>query len=388
MSSSSLFRLPILNSALDAIGSTPLIRLDRIAAQEGLKCNLLGKLESVSPAGSVKDRVAKRMVEVAEEEGVLVPGKSVVIEPTSGNTGIGLAMACAIKGYSVIVVMSQKASVEKETAMRVLGAEVVRVPIGLSSGSRLTHTTVAKHLQQTIPHSVILDQYSNPNNPLCHELGTAQEMIDAVEEDARTPTRPTSGKVDVFFASTGTGGTLTGVARGLKKAHNPSAKVIGIDVKGSLLAVPPQLNEPYRGTSYLIEGIGYDVIPAVLTREPGMIDSWVKTGDAEAFAALKLLLRLEGLLVSGSSGSALAGALMWLKSEEGRAIAGDEGKNVVVLLPGGTRNYIAKEWFRDLGKNSEPSMVARQAVDSLRQYLAEPDVAEPDKFLLVNSEAI
>ncbi|KZV70883.1 pyridoxal phosphate-dependent enzyme beta subunit [Peniophora sp. CONT] len=381
-------RSPILDSGLDAIGYTPLIRLDRIAAHEGLKCNLLGKLESVSAAGSVKDRVAKAMVETAERDGVLVPGKSVLIEPTSGNTGVGLAMACAVKGYPLVVVMSQKASVEKETAMRLLGAQVVRTPIGLSSESKLTHTAIAKRLKETIPGGVILDQYSNPANPLAHELGTAREMIDAIVADAQTSSRPSSGKLDVFFASAGTGGTLSGVAVGVKKEHNPGAQVIGIDVKGSLLAVPPELNDPYRGTRYLVEGIGYDVVPAVLTREPGLIDKWIKTGDEEAFEALRLLLRLEGLLVGGSSGSTLAGALMWLKSDEGRAIAQEEGRNVVVLLADGTRNYIAKDWFRDLGKDSEPTDVAKLAAESMHAYLQEPGVAEPDKTIMVNSSTV
>jgi len=384
-------RAPIIDTGLDAIGNTPLVRLDRIAAHEGLKCNLLGKLESVSSAGSVKDRVVKRMVEVAEQEGTLVPGKSVIIEPTSGNTGVGLAMACAIKGYPVIVVMSQKASVEKETAMRALGAQVVRTPTGLDSASMLTHTAIAKRLQETIPHGVILDQYSNPNNPLCHELGTAQEIIDAIVADAAhpSPARTSSGKLDVFFASAGTGGTLTGVARGVKKAHNPSATIIGVDVKGSLLAVPPELNEPYRGTSYLIEGIGYDVVPAALTRAPGMIDGWRKTGDADAFAALRLLLRREGLLVGGSSGTALAGALAWLRDDPaGCAVAQTPGANVVVLLPDGTRNYIAKDWFRQLGEDAEPALAARMAVDTLREYLSQPGVAEPGKTLLVNSQLV
>ncbi|KAI0312296.1 pyridoxal phosphate-dependent enzyme beta subunit [Amylostereum chailletii] len=384
---------PILDTALDAVGHTPLVRLDRIAEHEGLKCNLLAKLESVSPAGSVKDRVAKRMIEIAEEDGTLVPGKNVVIEPTSGNTGIGLAMACAIKGYPVIVVMSHKASVEKETAMRALGAEVVRTPIGISSDSPLAHTgnsspfrmqPIAKRLRDSIPGGVILDQYNNPNNPLAHELGTAQEMIDAIVAAAKVDTRPSSGKLDAFFASAGTGGTLTGVARGVKKVHNPDAKIVGIDVVGSLLALPASLNEPYRNTRYLVEGIGYDYVPASLTREPGMIDSWIKTGDEDAFSALELLWKKEGLLVGGSSGTALAGALIWLKSDEGRAVAATEGKNVVVLLADGMRNYIAKEWIRELATNKGQSEIARQAADAMKRYLEEPGVSEPEKMVLVN----
>ncbi|KAI0272518.1 pyridoxal phosphate-dependent enzyme beta subunit [Gloeopeniophorella convolvens] len=366
----------ILSTALDAVGETPLIHLDRIAEYEGLKCNLLGKLESVSVAGSVKDR----------EDGLLVPGQSVIIEPTSGNLGIALAMAGAIKGYPVVIVMSQKMSMEKEIALRTLGAEVVRTPIGLSSDSLLGHIPVSERLQRDIPGGVILDQYSNPHNPLSHELGTAAEIIDAIKTSATSSPRPSSGKLDVFLASTGTGGTLTGIAHATKKrGHNPACKVIGVDVKGSLLALPTELNTPHVGTRWLVEGIGYDVVPESLTREPGMIDLWIKTGDDDAFGALKLLHRREGLLVGGSSGSALAGALKWLKeTEDGRQTAQAEGANVVIMLPDGIRNYIGKEWFRDLALGSETTEMAGRVADILRDYVGEPGVAELDKTILVN----
>ncbi|KAI0047794.1 cystathionine beta-synthase [Auriscalpium vulgare] len=379
----------IFDTALDAIGQTPLIRLDRIAQDAGLKCNLLGKLEATSPGGSVKDRVAKRMIEIAEEEGRLVPGKSVLIEPTSGNTGVGLAMAGAIKGYPVVVVLPQKMSIEKETAMRALGAEVVRTPIGLSPDSQLTHIAIAERLRRDIPGGVILDQYTNVNNPLAHELTTGPEIIDAVIASSKTSSRPSSGKVDVFVGPAGTGGTLTGVAHALKKVHNPAAVVVAVDVKGSLLALPESLNTPYAGMTYLIEGVGYDETPATLTREPGWIDTWVKTGDDDAFPALTQLLRREGLLVGGSSGSSLAGALQWLRdTEEGRAVAGREGANVVVLLPDGLRNYIAKDWFRDLATAGERTAVAQQLSDSLKAYVEEPGVAEPEKILSVNGMVV
>jgi len=355
----------VLESVLDAIGNTPLIRLDRIARYEGLKCNLLGKLECTSPGGSVKDRIAKRMVEVAEQEGKLIPGKSVVIEPTSGNTGIGLAMACAVKGYSVIITMPKKMSLEKEAALRALGAEVIRTPNEAAWDAPESHIGVALRLQKDIPGGIILDQYRNMNNPLAHELTTAPEIIEAVTSTPPTPVHPSSGKVDVVVASAGTGGTISGIAKGIKKAHNPDCIVVGVDPVGSILAQPAALNEAGKGCPYQVEGIGYDFIPDVLTQEPGIIDTWVKTDDRDAFAAVEMLMRHEGALVGGSSGSALTGALAWLRSERGREIAQMPGKNVVIVLPDGLRNYIGKDWFLEIALQQEPSALAKRIAEVL-----------------------
>jgi len=355
----------ILESVLDAVGNTPLIRLDRIAKHEGLRCNLLGKLEYTSAGGSVKDRIAKRMVEVAEEEGKLIPGQSVVIEATSGNTGIGLAMACAVKGYSVIITMPKKMSLEKEAALRALGAEVIRTPNEAAWDSPESHIGVALRLQKEIPGGVILDQYRNMNNPLAHELTTAPEIIEAVTSTPPTQAHPSSGKVDVFVGGAGTGGTISGVAKGIKKAHNPDCIVVGVDPVGSALSLPASLNEVGKDTSYAVEGIGYDFVPDVLTREPDMINTWEKTSDADAFAAVKSLMRREGMLVGGSSGSALAGGLAWLRSESGREVSQTPGKNVVILLPDGIRNYIGKDWFLDIAIRQEPSPLAKRIAEVL-----------------------
>ncbi|KAI9459041.1 pyridoxal phosphate-dependent enzyme beta subunit [Russula earlei] len=361
----------VLDSVLDAVGNTPLIRLDRIAKREGLECNLLGKLEYTSAGGSVKDRIAKRMIEVAEQEGKLVPGQSTVIEATSGNTGIGLAMACAVKGYSVIITMPKKMSLEKEAALRALNAEVIRTPNEAAWDSPESHIGVALRLQKGIPGSVILDQYRNMNNPLAHELTTAPEIIEAVTSTPPTLGHPSSGKVDVFVAGAGTGGTVSGVAKGIKKAHNPDCIVVGVDPVGSALALPASLNETGKGTSYAVEGIGYDFTPEVLTREPDMINAWVKTNDTDAFAAVKSLMRHEGMLVGGSSGSALAGGLAWLRSESGREIAQTPGKNVVILLPDGLRNYIGKDWFLDIALRQEPSPLAKRIAEVLGRSVGE-----------------
>ncbi|KAG6334668.1 hypothetical protein ID866_4417 [Astraeus odoratus] len=349
----------VLDSALDAVGNTPLIRLDRIAEEEGLKCNLLGKVEFLSVGGSVKDRIAKAMVLAAEKDGKLVPGKSVIIEPTSGNTGIGLAMT--YKGYAVIITMPNKMSREKEALLRALGAEVVRTPDEEPWDSPKSHIGVAKRLQQEIPHAIILDQYSNVNNPLAHEYTTGPEIIDAVVSTPSTPTRPSSLKVDVFIAGAGTGGTITGVSRALKKDHNPQCIVVGADPIGSVLSLTECLNDvdgegPHP---YVIEGIGYDFVPQVLSRDPADIDHWVKTGDKEAFQAVQRLMRSEGLLVGGSSGSALSAALTWFKTDQGRKVAQTKGLNVVILLADGIRNYMSKEWFLDFALRPGTSRIPK-----------------------------
>ncbi|KAJ3494024.1 hypothetical protein NLJ89_g10895 [Agrocybe chaxingu] len=230
----------ILDNALGAVGHTPLVRLDKIAQANELKCNLLGKVEFMSVGGSVKDRIAKAMVEAAEQEGKLVPGKSVVIEPTSGNTGASLlaspweyrpgdGVCDQDKGYSVIITLPNKMSLEKEALLRALGAEVVRTPTEAAWDSPESHIGVANRLQREIPHGIILDQYRNVNNPLAHELTTGPEIIEAVVSTPSTSAKPSSQKVDVMVAGAGTGGTVTGISRAIKKTHNQDCIVVGVD---------------------------------------------------------------------------------------------------------------------------------------------------------------
>ncbi|KAG5638354.1 hypothetical protein H0H81_000487 [Sphagnurus paluster] len=339
----------ILDNALGAVGNTPLIRLDKIAQQNGLKCNLLGKVEYMSAGGSVKDRIAKAMVEAAEKEGKLIPGKSVVIEPTSGNTD---------KGYPVIITLPKKMSLEKEAALRALGAEVIRTPTEAAWDSPESHIGIAQKLQREIPYGIILDQYRNVNNPLAHEYTTGPEIIDAVVSTPSTSARPSSGKVDVMVAGAGTGGTVTGISRAIKKTHNKDCTIVAIDPNGSILAYPDELNKAEEGAQYIVEGIGYDFIPDVLSRDVKDINTWVKTSDEEAFTAVRTIMREEGLLVGGSSGSALGGALKWLRSDAGRKVAQTKGMNVVVLLPDGIRNYMSKPWFLNIAMEGEPSPLA------------------------------
>ncbi|KAJ1302155.1 hypothetical protein OPQ81_000983 [Rhizoctonia solani] len=364
LTTSNISRPLVLDSALDGVGYTPLCRLDRLAKAHGIKSNLFGKVEFMSIGGSVKDRIAKRMVEQAEKDGVLIPGKSVVIEPTSGNTGIGLALACAVHGYPLIITLPEKMSIEKEVTMRALGAEIIRTPTAAASSSPLSNLGVAKRLKEAIPNAVILNQYTNPNNPLAHELGTGPEIIAAVES------LPGNQRVDVFVAGAGTGGTISGTARALKR-HNKNCTVVGVDPRGSILALPESLNVLKEGEdlSYKVEGIGYDFTPEVLSREPGVIDQWVKINDEESFKFVREMMRREALLVGGSCGAAIAGALQWLKASPERDV---EGQNVVIILPDGLRNYMTKPWFtdplvgRELGADLSPELT-----EHIKQVLAE-----------------
>ncbi|KAF8316683.1 PALP-domain-containing protein [Clavulina sp. PMI_390] len=362
---------PIMNNILGkyAIGNTPMVRLDRIAKANGLKCNLLGKIEFFNAGGSVKDRIAKRMVEKAEEDGALIPGKSIVIEPTSGNTGIGLALACALKGYPVIITLPEKMSLEKEVTLRALGAEIVRTPTEAPSTSPESNIGVAERLKHLIPGGVVLDQYNNPHNPEAHEFGTGSEIVEQVVTAGALGEKGilgvNSGKVDLFFAGAGTGGTLTGCSRAIKK-HNSAAKVVAIDPKGSIAARPESLNviPPGESGAYYVEGIGYDFIPGTLDHTN--VDEWVKTQDDESWEGVLQLMKLEGLLVGGSSGAALAGAMRWLKSEEGfKAYGGVEGQNVVILFADGIRNYMSKPWFKGTLDEQEPTPLAHQIASAL-----------------------
>ncbi|KAK7686249.1 hypothetical protein QCA50_010469 [Cerrena zonata] len=384
----------ILDSVLDAVGSTPLIRLNRIAQAEGLQCNLLGKVEYTSAGGSVKDRIAKWMVEAAEKEGKLIPGQSVVIEPylrkhwhwacygmcCQGQTPSFLhteqMLNTTDKGYSVIITMPNKMSLEKEAALRALGAEVVRTPTEAAWDAPESHIGVAARLQKEIQGGIILDQYRNINNPLAHEYTTGPEIIEAVVPTSSTSTSFSSGKVDVFVAGAGTGGTITGISCAIKKTHNADCIVVGVDPQGSILAYPDSLNVEGAGSQYIVEGIGYDFFPDVLSRDPRDVNSWLKTTDEESFEAVRKLMRIEGLLVGGSSGSALSGALRWLKSEEGKIIAQTKGANVVVLLPDGIRNYMSKPWFLKMALEAEPSPLAIQISSILHKSNSsgEPDV--------------
>uniref|UniRef100_A0AAX7VNM9 Cystathionine beta-synthase n=1 Tax=Astatotilapia calliptera TaxID=8154 RepID=A0AAX7VNM9_ASTCA len=307
----------ILPNILNKIGDTPMVRINNIPKAFGLKCEILAKCEFFNAGGSVKDRISLRMVEDAERAGILKPGDT-IIEPTSGNTGIGLALAAAVKGYRCIIVMPEKMSMEKVDVLRALGAEIVRTPTSARFDSPESHVGVAWRLKNEIPNSHILDQYRNPSNPLAHYDTTAEEILEQCE-----------GKVDMLVAGAGTGGTITGIARKLKE-RCPNIKIIGVDPEGSILAEPEELNKTDK-TQYEVEGIGYDFIPTVLDRS--VVDTWYKSNDEESFNMSRLLIREEGLLCGGSSGTAMAAAVHAAKELK-------EGQRCVVILPDSIRNYI------------------------------------------------
>lgn len=297
---------------LEVIGRTPLVKINRVT--DRLSCDLWAKCEFLNPGGSVKDRIGYQMVREAERKGRIKPGDT-LIEPTSGNTGIGLALAGAVLGYKVIITMPEKMSREKQVVLEALGARIIRTPTEAPSHAPESHIGVAKRLNKEIPNSHILDQYANPANSDAHYHGTGLEILEDLD-----------GKVDMAVISAGTGGTITGVARRLKE-HNPNCVIIGADPVGSILAG----EEPVG--SYLVEGIGYDFIPDVLNRN--LVDRWVKTRDQESFALARRLIREEGLLCGGSSGATMAAALKSAQSLK-------KGQNCVVVLADGVRNYMTK----------------------------------------------
>jgi cystathionine beta-synthase len=311
------------DSILEAVGNTPLVRMRRVGKSTG--CEILAKCEYLNPGGSVKDRIGRRMLEVAQESGRIKPGDT-LIEPTSGNTGIGLAMAAAVHGYRMIITMPEKMSHEKQVTLEALGAEIIRTPTEAAFDSPDSHISVAIHLQKILSDSHILDQYANKDNPLAHYEGTGREILEQ-----------TDGKLDYIVMTAGTGGTISGVAKVIKEAL-PNVKIIGVDPVGSLLAGPSPIG------SYYVEGIGYDFIPDVLNRD--LVDEWIKSEDRESFLMSRRLIRQEGLLCGGSSGSA-----MWAAVEVAKKYGPD--KRIVTLLPDSVRNYMTKfmddQWMKEHG---------------------------------------
>ncbi|XP_058445428.1 cystathionine beta-synthase-like protein [Malaya genurostris] len=308
-----------LNSILEAIGNTPLVKLNKIPQQFGVKCNVYVKCEFLNPAGSVKDRIGLRMIEEAEEQGLLKPGYT-IIEPTSGNTGIGLALGAAVKGYRCVIVMPEKMSNEKVDTLRALGAEVIRTPNEASFDSPEGLIAVAQRLQRERPNAVILNQYTNRCNPLSHYDGTGAEIAEQLDN-----------KVDMIVMGAGTGGTATGLGRKLKEI-NPNCLVVCSDPWGSILARPEQLNET-DCKFWEVEGVGYDFVPTVLDR--GIIDQWIKYNDKDAFNMARKLIAEEGLLCGGSAGGNTHVALIAAKSLK-------EHQNCVVVLPDNIRNHLTK----------------------------------------------
>ena len=324
--------MDVRETILDVIGGTPLVRLSRVTRDLGpveRRPTMLAKLEMLNPGGSVKDRIALGMIEAAERDGRLRPGGTIV-EPTSGNTGHGLAIAAALKGYRCIFVMADKQSTEKQALLRAYGAEVVLCPTNVPPESPESYYSVARRLARDIPGAFQPDQYSNPENPAAHEVSTGPEIWSQTE-----------GRITHFVCGVGTGGTITGTARYLK-ARRPDLVVVGADPEGSVLS-----GDTVR--PYLTEGVGEDFFPA--TFDPALVDRWVRVSDRDSFVAARRLTREEGILAGESCGTALVAAL-----EVGRELteagAGPEAV-MVVLLPDTGRNYLSKlytdEWMRQHG---------------------------------------
>ncbi|KAH7048488.1 tryptophan synthase beta subunit-like PLP-dependent enzyme [Macrophomina phaseolina] len=312
----------VLDTITQQIGNTPMVRLNKIPQSLGIEATVYAKLEMFNAGGSVKDRIALRMIEEAERSGRIKPGDT-LIEPTSGNTGIGLALVGAVKGYRTIITLPEKMSAEKVSVLRALKAEIIRTPTAAAWDSPESHIGVARRLEKELPNAHILDQYGNRDNPLAHEYGTAEEIW-----------TQTNGKITALVAGAGTGGTITGIARGLRK-HKQDIKIIAADPHGSILAVPESLNEEKKNQPYKVEGIGYDFIPDVLDQKA--VDTWYKTDDRESFQLARRLIAEEGILCGGSSGSAMAAMV---KAVKDLGLGKDDV--VVVVLPDSIRSYLSK----------------------------------------------
>ena len=307
----------IYKGTLGLVGNTPLVEVTNIEKELGLKATVLVKLEYFNPAGSVKDRIAKAMIEDAEQKGILKEG-SVIIEPTSGNTGIGLAAISAAKGYRIILTMPETMSVERRSILKAYGAEIV-----LTEGSKGMKGAIAKaeELAKEIPKSFIPGQFVNPANPAVHKATTGPEIW-----------KDTDGKVDVFIAGVGTGGTVTGTGEYLKE-QNPNVKVVALEPADS-----PVLSEGKAG-AHKIQGIGAGFVPDVLNTK--VYDEIFKAANEDAFATAKLLAKKEGISVGISSGAALFAAIEYAKKPE------NEGKVIVALLPDSGDRYYSTALFTE-----------------------------------------
>ena len=313
----------LLNSILETIGNTPIVRCNRIGSE--LDCTLYAKCEFLNAGGSLKDRIGIRMIEEAEKSGTIKPGDT-LIEPTSGNTGIGIALAAAVKGYKLIITMPEKMSMEKEVVLKALGAEIVRTPNEATHDDPEGLIEVAKRLNKEIPNSHILDQYANPNNTDAHYYGTAAEILDEFGAD-----------LHMVVIGVGTGGTITGVAKRLKETI-PNVQIIGVDPYGSILGGGDEVF-PYH-----VEGIGYDFFPDVL--DNSLVDEYMKINDKDSFNMARRLIHEEGLLVGGSSGS-----VAWAALQTAKRLNKDQ--NCLMILADGIRNYLGKfvsdEWMKKEG---------------------------------------
>ncbi|MCA9984965.1 MAG: cystathionine beta-synthase [Anaerolineales bacterium] len=333
-------------SIMETIGNTPLVRLNSVASD--VRCQMLAKVEFFNPGGSVKDRIGPAIIEDAERRGVLKPGGTIV-ESTSGNTGVGLAIAAAAKGYKCIFVMPDKMSQEKILLLRAFGARVVVTPTAVEPEDPRSYYSVAKRLVEETPGAILANQYHNPVNPQAHFETTGPEIW-----------AQTAGKVTHFVAGMGTGGTISGTGRFLK-SQNPRVKVVGVDPIGSILYELHRSGRYTTAESYKVEGIGEDFLPS--TTDMSVVDTIVQVNDRESFMMTRRLVREEGIFCGGSCGAAVAGALKYARE---RNLGPDD--IVVVILPDSGSRYLSKvfddDWMRENGF-LESSWVDHRAQDIL-----------------------